>query len=211
LVPGVFAIIDALISRNASPNQANDEGATPLEIWLRKGREKPSKIVKVALLLIEAVADTMIQTSTGGTLFDMLSWLPDEDQYLLTRALLKRGAAAQEHATSAPARSEWAELWRAAWKPTDWQGAKARVIELQSLPSRPKSAGFMERAFRVIAEHQLELHKACLKRWQENLVGKETVTKDYEDYCTILRDCRERGIEIDISWYSFLLDLMDFT
>jgi hypothetical protein len=69
----------------------------------------------------------------------------------------------------------------------------------------------MECAFRVIAEHQLELHKACLKRWQENLVGKEAVTKDYEDYCAILRDCRDRGIEIDISWYNFLLDLMDFT
>ena len=210
-VPGVFAIIDALISRNASPNQANDEGATPLEIWLRKGHEKPSKIVKVALLLIEAVADTMIQTSTGGTLFDMLSWLPNGDQNLLTRALLKRGATAQEHATGAPARSEWAELWRAAWKSTDWQVAKARVTELQSLPSRPKSAGFMECAVSVIVEHRLELHKACLKRWQKNLVGKEAVRKDYEDYCAILRDCRERGIEIDISWYSFLLDLMDFT
>jgi ankyrin repeat protein len=208
---GFFAIINALISRNSSPNQTNDEGATPLEIWLRKGYEQPSKIVKVALLLIEAVADTLIQTSTGGTLFDMLSWLPDEDQNLLTRALLKKGGAAQEHATGAPARSEWAELWRAAWKPTDWQGAKARVIELWLLPSRPKSAGFMECAFRVIAEHQLELRKACLKHWQENLVGKEAVTKDYEDYCTILRDCRERGIEFDISWYSFLLDLMDFT
>jgi hypothetical protein len=194
-----------------SPNQTNDEGATPLEIWLRKGREKPSKIVKVALLLIEAVANTMIQTSTGETLFDMLSWLPDEDQNLLTRALLKKGGAAQEHATGAPARSEWADLWRAAWKRTDWQGAKTRVIELQNLPSRPKSAGFMECAFRVLAEHQLELHKACLKHWQENLVGKEAVAKDYEDYCAILRDCRERGIEIDISWYSFLLDLMDFT
>jgi ankyrin repeat protein len=210
-VPGVFAIIDALISRNASPNQANDEGATPLEIWLRKGHEKPSKIVKVALLLIEAVADTMIQTSTGGTLFDMLSWLPNGDQNLLTRALLKRGAVAQEHATGAPARSEWAELWRAAWKSTDWQVAKARVTELQSLPSRPKSAGFMECAVSVLVEHRLEFHKACLKRWQESLIAKEAVIKDYEDYCAILRYCRERGIDIDISWYSFLLDLMDFT
>jgi ankyrin repeat protein len=207
----VFATIDTLISRNASPNQANDEGATPLEIWLRKGHEKPSKIVKVALLLIEAVADTMIQTSTGGTLFDMLSWLPNGDQNLLTRALLKRGATAQEHATGAPARSEWAELWRAAWKPTDWQVAKARVTELQSLPSRPKSAGFMECAVSVLVEHRLEFHKACLKRWQESLIAKEAVIKDYEDYCAILRYCRERGIDIDISWYSFLLDLMDFT
>ena len=209
--PDTFAIINALISRNVSPNQTNDEGATPLEIWLRKGHKKPSKIVKVALQLIEAVADTMIQTSTGGTLFDMLSWLPNEDQNLLTRALLKKGTGTQENATGAPARSEWAELWRAACKLTDWQSAKARVIELQSLPSRPKSAGFTECAFSVFVEHQLKLHKACLKRWQENLVGKEAVTKDYEDYCAILRDCRERGIEIDISWYSFLLDLMDFT
>jgi hypothetical protein len=153
----------------------------------------------------------MIQTSTGGTLFDMLSWLSNEDQNLLTRALLKKGTGTQENATGAPARSEWAELWRAACKLTDWQSAKARVIELQSLPSRPKSAGFTECAFSVLVEHQLKLHKACLKRWQENLVEKEAVIKDYEDYCAILRDCRERGIEIDISWYSFLLDLMDFT
>ncbi|KAF4634239.1 hypothetical protein G7Y89_g3870 [Cudoniella acicularis] len=141
----------------------------------------------------------MMPTSTGETLFDMLNWLPSDDQNLLTKAFLKRGAVAQENANSTAAQSEWVEIWRTAWKQSYWQDAKARLGELQHSPSRPKVVHFMECASLVIMEHQLEIHKSCLKRWQENLVGKEIVTKDYEDYCAILRDFRERGIEIDVS------------
>lgn len=29
-------------------------------------------------------------------------------------------------------------------------------------------------------------------------------------YCAILRDCRERKADVDVSFYTFLLDIMDF-
>ncbi|CZR67474.1 uncharacterized protein PAC_17373 [Phialocephala subalpina] len=207
---GIYAITAALISRNASVNQTNDEGASTLEILLSKRWHKPSTVLKVALLLVEADADTIAPTSTGETLFDMLEWLPSDDQKVLTKAFLKRGVVAQENANSTATLSGWVEIWRTAWKQEYWQDTKARLGELQHSPSRPKVACFMECAFLVIIEHLLEIHKSCLKRWRENLVGKEMVEKNYYDYCAILRDCRERGIEIDVSWYAFLLDLMDF-
>jgi ankyrin repeat protein len=207
---GTYEITAALISRNANVNQTNDDGASPLEILLTKGRHKSSTIVKVASLLIEAGADTMMPTSTGGTLFDMLDWLPNDDQNLLTKAFLKGGAVAKDNANNSPAQAEWVEIWRTAWEKLRWEGAKARLGELQHSRSRPQTAHFMEYASLVLTEHQLEMHKSELKRWQDKLVEKEMVTDDYEDYCAILRDCRERGIEIDVSWYAFLLDLMDF-
>jgi ankyrin repeat protein len=207
---GTYAITAALISRNSNVNQINDDGASPLEILLRGGRHESDRTVKVALLLVEAGADPMMPTSTGGTHLDMLTWLPSYDQISLTRAFLKWGGVAQENATSTPVRSEWVEIWHTAWKQPLWEGAKARLSELQQSRSRLQTAHFMECASLVLAEHQLEMHKSELKRWQDNLVEKELVAKDYEDYCAILRDCRERGIKVDVSWYVFLLDLMDF-
>jgi ankyrin repeat protein len=207
---GTYEITAALISRNANVNQTNDDGASPLEILLTKGRHKSSRIVQVTSLLIEAGADTLIPTSTRGTLFDMLDWLPSDDQNFLTKSFLKVGAIAKDNANIISTRTEWVEIWRTAWKESRWQGAKARLGELQHSRSRPQTADFMEYASLVLTEHQLEMHKSELKRWRDKLVEKQMVADDCEDYCAILRDCRERGIEIDVSWYAFLLDLMDF-
>jgi hypothetical protein len=126
LHPGFYAITAALNSRNARVNQTNDVGASPLEIWLRKGMYKRSRIVKVALLLFEAGADTMMPTSTRETLFDLLNWLPSDDQNLLTKAFLKRGAVAQENANS---RLHFGIPWAGFltnrptyWEPIHWVG-----------------------------------------------------------------------------------------
>ncbi|KUJ19727.1 ankyrin [Mollisia scopiformis] len=207
---GVYEMTAALISRSASLVQTNNEGATPLEIWLQKTRRMRSELVKVTLLLVEAGADIMMPTSTGKSLFDMLYWLKNDDQIALTKAFLKTGATPRENAPSAASPSEWVQIWRAAWRQSSWLSAQARMIELEQCHSRPKTIHFMDCAYFTIIEKQLEFHKSKLKDWQEGAVEKESVISNYEEYCAILRVCRERVIEIDVSWYTKLLDLMDF-
>jgi len=68
----------------------------------------------------------------------------------------------------------------------------------------------MECAFLVIAERLLERHRSRLKLFLEKNLEKGSVMENYEEYCAILRDCRERKADIDISFYTFLLDIMDF-
>ncbi len=68
----------------------------------------------------------------------------------------------------------------------------------------------MKCGFVVIAEHLLKRHRSRLELVLEKTLEKESAVEDYEEYCAILRDCRERKADIDASFYTFLLDIMDF-
>jgi hypothetical protein len=102
------------------------------------------------------------------------------------------------------------EAWRSAWRQSLWSIAKANLTQLHDLDFRPKIKDFMECAFVVIAERRLKIHRSRLELWLEKKLEKESALEDYEEYCAILRDCRERRAEIDASFYTFLLDIMDF-
>lgn len=207
---GWYAITAALISRNADVNQTNNAGASPLETWLDTSTYRRSEVVvKVALLLVEAGADTTKTTTTGKTLLDMPVYMSKDDQTRLTKAFLTADMRKSEQGDyNVHTRLKWVELWSSACKQSLWHLAKARLSELEYAPSRPKTIEFMECASLVIMEHLLERHQSQLKLWLKGDLDKESVTEDFEEYCAILRDCRDRKADIDGSWYTFLLDLM---
>jgi ankyrin repeat protein len=206
-----YAITAALISRNADVNQANNAGASPLEIWLDTSLYHRSEVVEVALLLVEAGADTTKTTTTGKTPLDMLIYISDADRIRLTKAFLKADIKKpQQEDYNVHTRLKWVEVWGSACKQSLWHLAKGRLSELEYTPSRPRTAEFMECASLVIMEHLLERHQSRLKLWLSGKLDKDSVTENYEEYCAILKDCRGRKPDIDVSWYTFLLDVMDF-
>jgi hypothetical protein len=91
-----------------------------------------------------------------------------------------------------------------------WHHAKAGLTALEATDSRPNIKDFMGCAFLVVAEHLLERHRSQLRLWLRGDLERETVKENFEEYCAILRDCRERKAEVDPSYYAFLLDIMDF-
>jgi hypothetical protein len=205
-----YAIVASLIARGVNVNQINTAGASPLEIWLTASWSVRNRLLKVALLLVRAGAITTIFTSTGKTLFDLLTSITRDDRFCLTKAFLEADINSRQDDSDAATRPDWVEVWRTAWKQPIWQIAKARLTELEQLQSRPKSKDFTECAFLIIAERLLEKHRSLLMLWQTGEMNKESVKEFYEEYCAILRDCRERKASIDASWYEYLLDLMDF-
>jgi ankyrin repeat protein len=210
----ISTITACLIAQNANVNQINRAGAAPLEIWLANTSGIRPDFIEVTQLLIKAGASTTTFTSTGKTLFNLAAGLPEYYQTPLIKALLE-GDISSPHdetdVTDIAARPEWVGVWRRAWQQRLWRLFKLRLVELEQSPSLPKNTKFRECAFLVIAEYHLKRHMAKLKLWQTGDLGKESVKEDYEEYCTILRDCRERNAEVDPSWYKWLLDLMDFT
>ena len=76
---------------------------------------------------------------------------------------------------------------------------------------KPEVKEFHACAFVVIAEHLLERYKSQLELWQAGDMTMESVKENYEEYCAILRDCRERQAEVKTSWYTYLLDIMDYS
>lgn len=204
-----YKVTSALIARQVNVNKPNRAGASPLELWL-KGYPPSGTPNKVTMLLVEAGASTTITTTAGKTLFDLLTYQSRESRVFLTRTLLKADIKAQLLGNDTAADPEWVKVWRSAWKQSLWSIAKASLTKLEYLDFRPRSKDFMECAFLVIVERLLERHRSRLKLFLEKDLGKESVMENYEEYCAILRDCRERKADIDVSFYTFLLDIMDF-
>jgi ankyrin repeat protein len=202
-------VTSALIACQVSVNKPNRAGASPLELWLTGDRPQPA-LNKVTILLVEAGASSTITTTTGKTLFDLLTNQSRESRVFLTRILLEADIKAQQPENDTTAGSEWVEVWRSAWKQSLWSIAKANLTKLDYLDFRPRSKNFMECAFVVIAEHLLERHRSRLKMFLEKSLEKGSAMENYEEYCAILRDCRERKADIDVSFYTFLLDIIDF-
>jgi ankyrin repeat protein len=201
-------VTSALIARQVSVNKPNKAGASPLEIWLT-GYPPQVSLTKVTTLLVEAGASSTIKTTAGKTLFDLLMGQSRESRLILTRTLLEADIKAKQPENDAAAGSEWVEVWRSAWKTSLWSIAKANLTKLDYLELRPRSKNFMECAFLVIAERLLERHRSRLQLFLEADLEKGSVVENYEEYCAILRDCRERKADIDVSFYTFLLDIMD--
>jgi len=202
-------VTSALIARQVSVNKPNRAGASPLELWLT-GYRTQTTLNKVTTLLVEAGASSTVTTTAGKTLFDLLTYQSRESRVFLTRTLLEAGIKAQQPENDTVAGSEWVEVWRSAWKQSLWSIAKASMTKLDYLDFRPKSKNFMECAFLVIAERLPERHRSRLKLFLEKNLEKGSAMENYEEYCAILRDCRERKADIDVSFYTFLLDIMDF-
>lgn len=206
-----YAITAALIALKVNVNQTNAAGASPLEFWLDNNECRSSDRMKVALLLVKAGAVTTILTSTGRSLFDYLPSGSRSDRICLAKAFLEADINSQQDDVDISASLEWAGIWRSTWKQPFWHLAKAGLTELGQIYPRPKIKEFHECAFAIIAEHLLERHRSQLELWRTGDVSKESVKEDYEEYCAILRDCRERQAEVRASWYTYLLDLLDYS
>jgi ankyrin repeat protein len=205
-----YTIVDMLLAQNVNVNRTNTAGASPLELWLTGGSWRRPEFKKVALLLIHHGASTTVFTSNGKTLFDLMGYFTKHERIYLTKDLLNGDIDSQRDEVDSVRRPEWAEAWGMAWRQSLWHLAKSHFLALEYLPSRPKIKEFNDCAFLVLAERLLERHRARLRLWQTGEVGKESVRDDYEEYCAILRDCRQRNAELDASWYAYLLELMDF-
>ncbi|PVH79714.1 ankyrin [Cadophora sp. DSE1049] len=205
----ICKVMTALIARQVDVNKANRAGASPLELWLTGSRPRPV-LMKVTTLLTEAGASSTTTTTAGKSHFDLFTSQTRECRIFLTKTLLEADIKAQQPENNAAAASEWVEVWRSAWNPSLWSIAKASLTKLEYLDSRPKSKFFMECAFLVIAERLLKRHQSRLRLVLEKKLEKGSAVEDYEEYYAILKDCRERKADIDVSFYTFLLDLMDF-
>ncbi|KAH7397512.1 ankyrin repeat-containing domain protein [Cadophora sp. MPI-SDFR-AT-0126] len=206
----ICKVTSTFIDRQVDVNKPNRAGESPLELWLTgQGYRPPAVLKKVSILLIEAGASTTVTTTDGKSLFNFITSQTREPRIFLTRTLLEADIRAQPLEDDAVAGSEWGELWRSAWKQSHWSFVRKSLTELDDLNSRPKTKYFMECAFLIVAERLLERHRSRLRSFLEKELVRESVVKNYEEYCTILRDCRERKADIDVSFYTFLLDVSD--
>jgi ankyrin repeat protein len=204
----ILEIVRELTRRKPNVNRANAASTSPLELWMSRPR-RPN-FLKCATILIQSGAVTTRLTSNGKTLFDLMSGASKADRPALTKMFLEADLAFHSDPMEITPSQAWLEIWRSACKEQNWYCAKDRMSDLEKCESRPSNKNFDELAFVVLAEHLLGIHKSQLKLWQAGNLEQHDARNHRQEYCAILRDCRERKAQVDASWYTYLLDIIDF-
>jgi hypothetical protein len=204
-----LAYISALVDRGADVNKRNGQGVTPLEVLMTR-EQGSGNLLKYVGRVLEAGAGPMILTSSGKSLFELAEEkVSHREKAPLMKALLEADLASQLDLQTLPNYPPWAEHWRAACREPSWILAK-QLVKFERLVHPPPPGKIRDCAFVVIAEHLLKIHKDRLLQWQAGNLEREAVKHDREQYISILKDCNERQADIDPSWYTYLLQIMDF-
>jgi hypothetical protein len=160
-----------------------------------------------------------IQTnrSHGTSLFDLIDQnVPKTQRKILTKAFLRADLATQTDLPGSGQLLPWAEIWRKASKSSNWESGRLCLMEFKT----GLSPDIHECALMVVAEYFLGQHKAQIENWrtkrgqQRDTAANILETWRYPEehrnhYLAILNDCRHRRLDLDSSWYMYLLEIIE--
>lgn len=205
-------IVEALIHRGSDPSQANGKGERPLQILLSRNGHFPT--IKSALTnLLDNGADPMLADSSGNLpIYSAyrLSRNNDRDELvrILTDAFIARPEKSDGGNNSQPI-PVWWQTYRAFRLQHRWSDEGRQLLEAAST----RTATGMPQD---VAEHlpkllisfaaEAKLHAAKLRFSSGEIAWNSTVESPH--VVRILRDCKIMGIDLDVSWYHFLLDIL---
>ncbi|KAF8862064.1 hypothetical protein BDZ45DRAFT_799449 [Acephala macrosclerotiorum] len=145
------------------------------------------------------------------SLFDLIySHVPQETRPALTKALLM---VSFDVFPSTPASSLDFQWWCEACREPVWKAVK-KLWKMNLKWLSPGAAKLvLESALQVIGEGSLAVHKARLDfghglKWPD--FKFEVYDYHRSQYMEILRDFRQRNVELDKEWYVYSLDLMEW-
>lgn len=201
--PDIAHLMEILLGRGADPNQRNQKSETPLLLMFTERINTPAVVLDAMRTLLNSGADPMLRNSSNTCpLYEAAQTLPDALKPML-KADLQLGEAirlSREPISNANERKFW-DAWELALKTEDWGEARTLLLDhLNFLPVNIEQ-NIRVSAFTVLAEKHLELAK--------NMVYKSRATNDERrsHAATILRDCRERSIMVDLTYIDYLLTL----
>jgi len=211
-------VAELLLQRGSDANALNDEGWSPLSLAFRQpgssGRRNPVPVhVK---LLIGSGANPVFYNPLGEFSIYMAAEIETEEFRFKILKLLLASFADKFETTQFPDKEQerkWlAEFAKAlTLAKTDWSKADADLHDADFyLPETPKKH-LPPVARVVLAEHVLKYHHAEILRNKDEAVTtpRENLSGSRRSTIAILRGCRTRHIEIELTWYQILLDVID--
>jgi ankyrin repeat protein len=205
----------ALLYRGSDPNQSNGKGKRPIQALLSNDVVSSLRLfrsVKIALInLLDHGADPMLVDSSGDLPIciayrQMKNDSRDEVVKILTDAFIARPENSDEGNKTPPIPVWWSK-YRAFRLQNHWTSEATQLFEAassgvatgipQDLTEKlPKLLiSFAAKAILQAAETRLSIEGH----------GMHAVLESY-NVVSILRDCKNMGIDMDTKWYHFLLD-----
>jgi hypothetical protein len=204
-------LIHVLINQKANVNQENSSGACPLEVLLLMDYGYNSTYIKEYVApLLKAGATSIGLATTGKSMFELTDKLVSSNvRNELIKSFLESDLAFQPDLEGLRGYPSWAKTWRAACNEPKWIVAK-HLLEFEDSNPRPSPPALLQFAFIVVAEKLLKEHKAQLVLWQAGRLERDAARIHRQEFVAILNDCNERQAAIEPSWYTYLLQIMDF-
>jgi len=199
---GVEGWMELLLKRGADPNLRNDSGQSPFFLLFSHKENKLSIVQRaIPVLLAHGANPTLADESGHPVLFKAANMLPLEGLKPLAQAAIK-----QHKARDLPVVTDsnlWSYQLEQAVQTQDWEEARDFILNSQSFIPSDIEEKITRSILAALAEKHVVLVRSMFK---EDLLVKE---KRRKYLATILRDCREQGIEIDMAHLDCLLEFCD--
>ena len=204
-------ILRTLFRRHADANRLNEKGECALRILLAR-KLKVEYIKPILNILLENNADPMLIDSSGKLpIYVACRNFENNDQKDLIKILVKAYVERQEsddQEIQSPHKLAWWLRYKRFCLGTDWSNEAAELLEAAWNMPEDVAKSLPRLVLAFAAEDFLEAAKEyfLLLRDSFGLNYVRTQTKCHY-IVRILRDCRTLGLEVDESWYHFLLEL----
>jgi ankyrin repeat protein len=204
-----------LLLRGANPNAANKAGESPLFALLSSGY-LPQFKVEFTSVLLESGADPMMRDAKGNLLIYLVTRYYKGDAKLEIMKLLLEANPSNEanRQTSSegnvPKDRAWWSIYRQFSQQLTWSDwcDPAHLLESAHFLPTDVAKEVSTTALRVQASRFLRSAKSGFEsvKASKGLPHRDTQVH-VSHIVAILRDCRRLEIEVDASWYHFLLEL----
>lgn len=210
--------LELLLQRGSDPNALNDQGWSPLSLAI--GRPGSLQQVMIGSFYVESLvkagANPVFYNPSGELLIYVAVGLDRDGSGFKTLKCLLASFADKHETIQPPDRGQdrhwWASFTAALMlAKRDWTKADSEFHDADFyLPDAPKKH-LPSVARIVLAEHALKYHHAEILRNKDEAVitPRENLSESRRSIIAILRGCRARHIEIELTWYQILLDVID--
>jgi ankyrin repeat protein len=210
--------LELLLQRGSDPNALNDQGWSPLSLAI--GRPGSLQQVMIGSFYVESLvkagANPVFYNPLGELLIYVAVGLDRDGSGFKTLKCLLASFADKHETIQPPDRGQdrhwWASFTAALMlAKRDWTKADSEFHDADFyLPDAPKKR-LPSVARIVLAEHALKYHHAEILHNKDEAVitPRENLSESRRSIIAILRGCRARHIEIELTWYQILLDVID--
>jgi ankyrin repeat protein len=212
-------LVKAILNRGADTNQINQAGQSPLIILLSHKCETfsfRSDDTEITEILLERRADPMLKDVSGNlpiylAIRNYKGGTKEKLVKLLLKAMVSGEMPTQSSLLGASDQTDqqWWNSYHLLYRRASWYSPE-HLAELSNLLPADVADELCKMALSLLAEKFLESLKASVETAQAGESLDHWVRKfEREQLVNILRDCRSLKIDVDLSWYHFLLDLQE--
>lgn len=196
-------VVKALLHRGSDPNQLNGKGERPLQILLSSDSDSPG--VKIVLQnLLDNGANPMLVDSSGDLpVYIAYRRSKKNDRDELVRILTYAYIARPQGGNDSQSSGVWWQIYRDFRLQPWWSDEATQLLQAAS----DRTATGMPQD---VAEHlpKLLISFAAEAKLQAAKISFSSQFHESSYVVRILRDCKKLGIDMNVSWYHFLLEIL---